>query len=71
MVHGAKDATHIWQPVDAGIAREYKRRLRIKYQIWLADTDEGLVALEDEKITVSLRRTLLTKWLGEVSQELE
>lgn len=60
------------QPVDSGIGREYKRRVGEKYLAWLA-SDDAVPYFSTGKGTIGApaRRALMTKWVGEVYDELE
>ena len=58
---GVKNATDIWQPVDAGIGQHYKRLIGQFYDEWL-ESDHALQYLKKGAIPTPVRRILLTQW---------
>ena len=63
-----KGATHVWQPVDHHIGREYGRLMGIYYDEWMAEQFDNIV---DGHVSASDRRILLTKWAGRAYRHLE
>lgn len=58
------NTTELLQPTDAGLGRDFKREIGLEMAKWLED-DANLEQWEDNKITVSDRRVLLTQWVCE------
>ena len=58
---GVKNATDIWQPVDAGIGQYYKRLVGQYDDDWL-ESDDAKEFLQRGLIPTPVRRVLLTKW---------
>jgi hypothetical protein len=68
MVFGPKGATHVWQPVDHHIGREYGRLMGIYYDEWMAEQFDSIVG---GHVSAGERRVLLTKWAGRAYRHLE
>ena len=67
---GVAGATHLWQPVDAGVGAEYKRRIGKYYREWLLSTEADQY-MEKGTIDLPMRRLLLTRWVHRAWAELE
>jgi hypothetical protein len=65
---GPAGATHVWQPCDHHLGREYGRRMGIYYDAWMAAEYDKIA---DGKVSTEQRRILLTKWCGQAYRELE
>jgi hypothetical protein len=65
---GPKGATHVWQPCDHHLGREYGRLMGIYYDEWMASDFENIV---DGHVSAAERRILLTKWAGRAYRHLE
>ena len=64
--HGVKNATDLWQPVDAGMGRLLKVLVFHEHQAWL-EYDQNIdlqIGNSEEKLTVKQRRILITQWLA-------
>ena len=67
---GVPGATDIWQPVDAGVGKQYKFLISEYYDEWLT-SDEAAPYLSSGTIPIHIRRILLTQWVGRAYRELE
>jgi hypothetical protein len=68
---GVKGGSHIWQPVDHHIGREYHRRMQTYYVEWMASPAYNVYAENDRSVPVDVRCILLTKWAARCWRELE
>ena len=70
MRFGPGGSTHVWQPCDHHLGREYGRLMGYYYDEWMAskfdDIASGTVSTESEE-----RRILLTQWCGIAYRHLE
>jgi len=57
--------TDLVQGVDAGLGREIKRQISMKFDEWLDADEKNLAKWEEGLLTASERRILMTMWLGE------
>ena len=67
---GVAGATHLWQPIDAGVGAKYKQLIAKYYRQWMmtAEADEFM---ESGNIPVETRRLLLARWVWRAWLELE
>jgi hypothetical protein len=70
VVLGVPHATHIWQPIDAGIGKHYKRLIGNYYNEWM-DSGDAQNYFAQGSIPTWKRRVLLTQWVGRAWRELE
>ena len=71
--YGVKNATGLWQPVDAGIGRLLKVLVFHEQQDWLKyDQNIDLwMGNSEERLTVKQRRILITRWVGDAYEKLK
>ena len=68
---GLKNATYLWQVVNAGIAQTLKILSGHNYQKWLDEGDNVDIWFGHQKgLTAMERRILITQWVGNAWQEL-
>ena len=68
--YGLKDATDLWQPVDAGYAQVLKQLISTQQREWL-DTEENADKWYDgDSFTAKERRILITEWAGKAWEQL-
>ena len=68
--YGLKDATDLWQPVDAGYAETLKKLVSIQQRDWL-DLEENADRWYDGKsFKAKERRILITEWAGKAWDQL-
>jgi hypothetical protein len=65
---GPPGATHVWQPCDHHLGREYGRRMGESYDLWMSNEYE---AIAEGKVSAANIRVLLTKWAGDAYRALE
>lgn len=65
---GPAGATHVWQPCDHHLGREYGRLMGHYYDEWMCSEFEHM---EGAKVDVARRRILLTEWAAKAYHVLE
>ena len=68
---GPPNTTDIWQPVDHNIGAFYHRRMGELYDRWMGDVSTHGGAQYDSLVPASIRRIMLTEWVGQCWRELE
>jgi hypothetical protein len=68
MKMGPAGATHVWQPCDHHLGREYGRLMGQYYDEWMCSSFEHM---EGAKVDVARRRILLTEWAARAYHVLE
>ena len=69
--YGLKNATDLWQVVDAGIAQLLKVLTGLEHRNWLDDDNNADIWFNhEEPFTASERRILITHWAGEAWEKL-
>ena len=68
---GPPNTTDIWQPVDHNIGAFYHRRMGELYDRWMGDVSTHGGAQYDSLVPASIRRIMLTEWMGQCWRELE
>ena len=70
--YGVKNATDLWQPVDAGMGRLLKVLVFYEQQDWLeyAQNIDLRMGNSEKKHTVKHYRILITQWVGDAYEKL-
>ena len=71
--YGVKNATDIWQPVDAGMGRILKTLVAQEQQDWLEYNNniDLWMGNTEKKLNVKERRILLTHWVGNAYEKFK
>lgn len=68
--YGLKDATDLWQPVDAGYAQVLKQLVATQQREWLDVDDNADKWYDGDSFTAKERRILITEWAGKAWEKL-